>query len=116
MEFLTPRGPKRIDCWSVSLRQDGIGTPEPVKETRLEMKRRFLPAANGLYEQTAQLTSTQYRLRPKTTRLFAVRQRGGTERHERETGLDVNRARGLHDQRPCSGLSRHSGRERERPL
>jgi len=62
------------------------------------------------------LTSTQDRLRPKTTRLFAAPPKGGTERHDREMGLDVNRARGLHDQRPCSGLSRHSEREQERPL
>jgi hypothetical protein len=61
-----------------------LGTLKTVKETRLEMKRRFLPAAKGLAEQTAQLTSTQYRLRAKTTRLFAVRQRGETERHDRE--------------------------------
>jgi hypothetical protein len=33
-----------------------------------------------------------------------------------EMGLDVNPARGLHDRRPCSRLSRHSGREREPPL
>jgi hypothetical protein len=51
MEFLTPRGPEQIDYWSVSLGQDAIGTPETVKETRLEqLKRRF-----ALDEQTAQM-------------------------------------------------------------
>ena len=55
MEFLTPRGPEQIDYWSVSLGQDAIGTPETVKETRLELKRRFALAANVRDEQTAQL-------------------------------------------------------------
>ena len=55
MEFLRPRGSEEIDDWSVSLEQDAIGTPETVKETRLELKRRFAPAANVLDEQTAQL-------------------------------------------------------------
>ena len=32
-----------------------MGTPETVKETRLELKWRFTLAANGLDEQTAQL-------------------------------------------------------------
>jgi hypothetical protein len=35
------------------LRQDAIGTPDTVKETRLELKRRF-----ALDEQTAQLKET----------------------------------------------------------
>src|ERR1700750_2013638 len=34
-------------CWSVSSGQNAIGTPETVKETRLELKRRF-----ALAEQT----------------------------------------------------------------
>jgi hypothetical protein len=55
MEFLTPRGQEQIDYWSVSLGQDAIGTPETVKETRLELKRRFALAANVLNEQTARL-------------------------------------------------------------
>ena len=38
-------------------------------------------------------------------------ERGTIERD----GLDVNPARELHDQRPCSRLSRHSGREQEPP-
>jgi len=40
MEFLTPHGPEQIDYWSVSLGQDAIGTPETVKETRLELQRK----------------------------------------------------------------------------
>ena len=55
MEFLTARGPEEIDDWSVSLEQDAIGTQETVKETRLELKRRFALAANVLDEETAQL-------------------------------------------------------------
>jgi hypothetical protein len=45
MELLTPRGPEQTVYWSVSLRQNAIGTPETVKETRLELKRRFALAA-----------------------------------------------------------------------
>jgi hypothetical protein len=37
------------------LGQDAIGRPETVKETRLELKRRFALAANVRDEQTAQL-------------------------------------------------------------
>jgi hypothetical protein len=55
MELLTARGSEEIDDWSVSLEQDAIGTQEIVKETRLELKRRFAFAANVLDEQTAQL-------------------------------------------------------------
>ena len=55
MELLATRGPEQIDCWSVSLGQDAIGTQETVKETRLELKRRFALAANVLDEETAQL-------------------------------------------------------------
>jgi hypothetical protein len=55
MELLTPRGPEQTDYWSVSLEQDAIATPETVKETRLELKRRFALAANVPDEQTAQL-------------------------------------------------------------
>src|SRR4051794_5108479 len=51
------------------------------------------------------------RIATKITCLFAVTQRGATEREETDT---VNPVRGLHDQQPCSGLSRHSGRELER--
>jgi hypothetical protein len=46
MELLTTRGSEEIDDWSVSLEQDAIGTQETVKETRLELKRRFALAAN----------------------------------------------------------------------
>jgi ppGpp synthetase/RelA/SpoT-type nucleotidyltranferase len=55
MEFLRPRGSEQIHYWSVSLGQDAIGTPETVKETCLELKRRFARAANVLDEQMAQL-------------------------------------------------------------
>ena len=55
MELLATRGPEQIDYLSVSLGQDAIGTPETVKETRLELKRRFALAANVLDEETAQL-------------------------------------------------------------
>ena len=47
---MTPCGPDQIDYWSVSLGQYAMGTPETVKETRLELKRRFTLAANGLDE------------------------------------------------------------------
>jgi hypothetical protein len=46
MELLATRGSEEIDDRSVSLEQDAIGTPETVKETRLELKRRFALAAN----------------------------------------------------------------------
>lgn len=52
---MTARGSEEIDYWSVSLEQDAIGTPETVKETRLELKRRLALAASVLDEQAAQL-------------------------------------------------------------
>jgi hypothetical protein len=52
---------------------------------------------------------TQYPLLPTKE----AEQKGALEI---ETGLDVNPAQGLHDQRPCSDRSRHNGRERGRPL
>ncbi len=55
MEFLMPCGPEQIYDWSVSLEQDAIGTPETVKERRLELTRRFALVANVLDQQTAQL-------------------------------------------------------------
>ncbi len=55
MEVLATRGWGEIDDRSVSLEQDAIGTPETVKETRLELKRRFALAANVLDEETARL-------------------------------------------------------------
>ena len=55
MELLATRGSEEIDDWSVSLGQDAIGTPETVKETRLERKRRFALALNVLDAETAQL-------------------------------------------------------------
>jgi phage terminase large subunit-like protein len=63
MELLATRGPEQIDYWSVSLEQDVIGTPETVKETRLELKRRFALAANVLDEETAQLKQQAARVR-----------------------------------------------------
>ena len=51
MEFLTARSSEEIDDWSVSLEQDAIGRQETVKETRLELKRRFAFAANVLDDQ-----------------------------------------------------------------
>ncbi len=55
MEFLTPCGPEQIYDWSVSLEQDAIGTPETVKERRLELNRRLALAANVPDEQAVQL-------------------------------------------------------------
>jgi len=52
---LTARGSEEIDYWSVSLEQDAIGTPETVKETRLELNRRLALAANVPDEQAVQL-------------------------------------------------------------
>jgi hypothetical protein len=64
------------------------------------------------------LTSTQalhsfaaQKNRPLCCSPKEAKQKSTTERR-----LDVNPARGLHGQRPCSGLFRHSGRERERRL
>ena len=69
MEFLTARGPEQIDYWSVSLGQDAIGTPETVKETRLELKRQFALAANVLDEQTAQLKQQAAQIRKMSAQL-----------------------------------------------
>ena len=55
MEFLTTCGPEEIDDWSVSLGQDAIGTPETVKETRLELNGDLRLPRMVLDEETAQL-------------------------------------------------------------
>jgi hypothetical protein len=69
MEFLTARGSEEIDDWSVSLEHHVIGTPETVKETRLQLKRRFALAANVLDEQTAQLKQQAAQIQKVSTQL-----------------------------------------------
>ena len=87
MEFLTPLGPEQIDYWSVSLGQDAIGTPETVKERRLELTRRFALAANVLDEQTAQLKEQAAQIQKVSAQLAAASpSRGGLEANEFAAG------------------------------
>jgi hypothetical protein len=51
------------------LEHDVIGTPETVKETRLELKRRFALAANVLDEETAQLKQQAAQIQKVSTQL-----------------------------------------------
>jgi len=69
MELLATRGSEEIDDWLASLGQDAIGTPETVKETRLELKRRFAFAANVREEQTAQLKQQAAQIQKVSTQL-----------------------------------------------
>jgi len=62
------------------LGQDAIGTPETVKERRLELKRRFALAANVLDQQTAQLKQQAAQIQ-KVSRC-----RGGLEASKFATG------------------------------
>jgi len=62
------------------LGQDAIGTPETVKERRLELKRRFALAANVLDQQTAQLKQQAAQIQKVS------RSRGGLEASKFATG------------------------------
>ena len=87
MEFLTPCGPEQIYDWSVSLEQDAIGTPETVKERRLELTRRFALVTNVLDQQTAQLKQQAVQIQKVSAQLAAASQsRGGLEASKFATG------------------------------
>ena len=109
MEFLTTCGSEEIDDWSVSLGQDAIGTPETVKETRLELNGDSRLPRMVLDEETAQLKQQAAQIQKVSAQLeltnpvhqtvlpprntvcgpeqhasLAIRQRGGIETPDRE--------------------------------
>jgi len=87
MELLTPRGPEQTVYWSASLKQNAIGTPETVKERRLELKRRFALVANELDEQTAQLKQQAAQIQKVSAQLAAASpSRNGLEASKFATG------------------------------